>query len=381
MPTLADEALPTRMPRLDGLRGVAILLVLCHQLDRMEGGGLVQHFLDHYLEAGWIGVQLFFVLSGFLITGILVDTRRHEHPYREFLVRRVLRIFPLYFGALVLFTVILPVLGAVPAEYADHAGWYWVFLSNWLQPWIEGPLPHFWSLAVEEQFYLLWPLAALGLEPRRLLQVCIAVAVVSLVCRVVMVAMALPTETVYVSSLSRMDALALGGAVAVWLRLPGNLRRACAASRGLWMAAVAATVLLLAIPGIVDRTSHEGQTVGYSLLAADFALLVLALASLDASGRSAFGSRWLASRPMALLGLFSFGMYVFHKPLNDLLGTWVLATAGIALPLHLGAGLAYIAAGLVVVFLAGAASHGLYERHFLALRGRLASPHPGNQPR
>jgi peptidoglycan/LPS O-acetylase OafA/YrhL len=367
--------MPSRhFPRLDGLRGVAILLVLLHQLDHIEGGGLAARVLGYTLDFGWTGVQLFFVLSGFLITGILLDGQSGPSPYRHFIVRRALRIFPLYYGALFAFTIVLPALGLIPASYREHAVWYWLYVSNWTEPAWHGQLPHFWSLAVEEQFYLLWPLLVLNARPSTVLRACIGVALVAVAARIAMVLEGIPSDVIYMSSLSRMDALAAGGAVAAWMRLPARENRAGPPASRVWMLAAGVFVVGFLGSHFYPRTKALGEILGYSFLSASFALALLALVREDESKPGGRGTRWLTSTPMRRLGLYSYGMYVFHKPLIDLVGKPILAawngTAGLA-PLP---GLAFEALGIGATFLAGMASYHLYERHFLAWREPKATP-------
>jgi peptidoglycan/LPS O-acetylase OafA/YrhL len=160
------------MPSLDGLRGLAI------------GGVLASHFLDRWplstgadraflavVGLGWSGVDLFFVLSGLLITGILVDTLGAPRWWRSFLARRTLRIFPLYYLALAIFWVAGPAAGLIdPWTLRRWGWWYWSYLGNWA--FAAGQtipsLTHLWSLAVEEQFYLFWPLLVWLARGRRL---------------------------------------------------------------------------------------------------------------------------------------------------------------------------------------------------------------------
>ena len=129
-----------RMPALDGLRGLAIILVLAHNLQLMSAPmGWIARFSEYALNLGWVGVQLFFVLSGFLITGILLDTQRVSNYYSSFFVRRSLRIFPLYFVMLVAVLWVFPTLGI-----ASHEAWsvqwpYWLYMSNWTQPGNDHP--------------------------------------------------------------------------------------------------------------------------------------------------------------------------------------------------------------------------------------------------
>jgi len=180
---------------LDGLRGVAILLVLF--LHFIIGQGvpapsvLVDWWFIGIVRAGWMGVDLFFVLSGFLITGILLDTKGSRHYFRQFYTRRVLRIFPLYYGSLVLFLILLPTL--FPDDQVLHdlhadAVWFWTYLYN-VKVAAAGFTPssalgHFWSLAVEEQFYLIWPIVVLCLGRRHLLGAFWAGVVGALLCRI-----------------------------------------------------------------------------------------------------------------------------------------------------------------------------------------------------
>src|SRR2546427_5689081 len=131
-----------------------------------------------------MGVDLFFVLSGFLITGILLDTKGSRHYLRQFHARRVLRIFPLYYAALALFLILLPMLlpgDRVLRDLTADSVWYWTYLYN-VKVAAAGftsssALGHFWSLAVEEQFYLIWPIVVLYLARRHLYGACWAAVV------------------------------------------------------------------------------------------------------------------------------------------------------------------------------------------------------------
>src|SRR5215469_16350920 len=148
-----------RMPQLDALRGLAVIAVLIHN----TGRDLYTGFLT---RNGWMGVDLFFVLSGFLITGILLDTKNSDGYFRNFYARRCLRIWPLYYCTLFFMFVVVPLVRPSEAhqifEPRSMPWWsYFVYLQNFLVPSITratGLLGVTWSLAVEEQFYLVWPL-------------------------------------------------------------------------------------------------------------------------------------------------------------------------------------------------------------------------------
>ena len=162
----------SRVPQLDGIRGIAILLVmLVNTSDKYP----VLH-LQPFVADGWMGVDLFFALSGFLITGILLDTRSSPHYFRNFYARRVLRILPLYYSVLVFMFVVVPLLRPADAHSIfERASPWWafpLFLQNFLvarSTNAAGPLGASWSLAIEEQFYLLWPVVV-RYSPTKLLR-------------------------------------------------------------------------------------------------------------------------------------------------------------------------------------------------------------------
>src|SRR4029077_5645891 len=181
---MGDNAVAPRMsavhiPALDGIRGLAILLVIPHNTNLMLETAFhgPAYLVKEFLLFGWAGVQLFFVLSGFLISGALLDTQNSPRYYRSFYARRVLRILPLYYGALVVTFLVLTPLRLAPAETLhsqQHQIWLWTFLSNWTDPQglVVVGFAHFWSLAVEERFYLLWAMALARLRAAGVLQVC-----------------------------------------------------------------------------------------------------------------------------------------------------------------------------------------------------------------
>src|SRR5579863_7477782 len=131
--------LPAHLPSLDGLRGIAIALVVVHNMGTLYeyppgAGGAALGIL---ISRGWVGVQLFFVLSGFLITGILLDTQSAHNVLSVFFARRTLRIWPLHYAVLIVVFVVLPALGPLPPTLAHdqaHQIWLWTYLSNWVGP-------------------------------------------------------------------------------------------------------------------------------------------------------------------------------------------------------------------------------------------------------
>src|SRR4051812_37533430 len=132
MATATRPLSQVHLPALDTLRGVAIALVLFHNLSIfVPSGSAVDKLWNAFVESGWVGVQLFFVLSGFLITGILLDDRDKPRAIRVFYIRRFLRIFPLYYALLVVYFLILPPLIPALQKPLSETIWYWLYLSNW----------------------------------------------------------------------------------------------------------------------------------------------------------------------------------------------------------------------------------------------------------
>ncbi len=371
--------MPGRYPSLDGLRGIAVLLVVAHNLMPIrDPTDVPTHLLIALFDRGWIGVQLFFVLSGFLITGILLDEPRSRKAWRRFFVRRALRIFPLYYALLFVMLVLLPALGWLPADFRRTPSleiYLWTYLWNWVAPFHPhaASFPHVWSLAVEEQFYLLWPLIALGRPPRQVLAWCAALAVGGLAARIALVAAQASPEMAYQFTVCRIDALALGGAMAAALRMP-QLHARLAALRTHGLGAAAAVLVLGALASGAYRIfTPAGQTVGYSSLAVAFAWLVLWCATSDDAQDDAAVSQLLRSAGLRRVGLYSYGMYLLHVPLHQLVGMPLMARWGLATAPSASASLAYMVAGTAVSLAAAAASYHAFERYFLELKGRWAT--------
>lgn len=364
------------LPALDGVRGLAILLVLAHNLQLMESAqDLIGHWVQMALDVGWIGVQLFFVLSGFLITQGLIANRAAPDYYRTFYMRRVLRIFPLYYAVLIFTFGVLALLDLQSARVvadAPHQIWYWLYLSNWTGPAGLGgtALPHFWSLAVEEQFYLVWPLVVRHSSPRQLLRLCVIFFAASLAVRWGSLSLGGNPEAVYESSLARMDALAIGAAAAAAFSIPAIAGRLSLRRNHILVGA-----LLLGFAGLIGthgypRTSAIGQTIGYSVLALVFAGLIVAAVAADNADAGGWPSI-LRFRPLRAMGKYSYAMYLFHKPLHDWIGIPLLKAQGLRYDNSPSLALAYILVMGTVCFGMAVLSYHLFERHFLKLKDRF----------
>jgi len=360
------------VPALDGIRGVAIIWVVLHNATDMAFAPQrgVLHLLYLLAHPGWIGVQLFFALSGFLITAGLLGTQGCPHYFRDFYAKRALRILPLYYAVLLVLLVAAPRIWLHWPYNTHEQASLWLFTINWTHTAPYG-FAHFWSLAIEEQFYLLWPLLVFKLVPRRLFAVCVGISIGALALRCVMVRWGADPWTIYTSTACRMDALALGGAAACLLHIPQ--RRAWIANRTNALAVAGVAVFFAGIPltHVYDRYTWAGQTLGYTLLAICSATLVIAASLPDARPRSA-AARVLSLAPLRSIGKYSYAMYIFHGLLHKLLGEpWLVARFGKIPPV--AAVMLYSLVLLVVTYALAVVSYHTFEKRFLALKGRFES--------
>jgi peptidoglycan/LPS O-acetylase OafA/YrhL len=373
MASAAAVIASSRVPALDGIRGVAIVWVVFHNTVDMPltPSGRWLHLVSQVVGPGWIGVQLFFALSGFLITAGLLASQGAAGYFRNFYAKRALRILPLYYSVLLLLLVILPPLVTFPAPFStQHQAPLWLFTANWI-PSLPYGFGHFWSLSVEEQFYLCWPLLVYRLPPQRLLIACVWIAIAALLLRCGLAACGADWWTLYSATPCRMDALALGAAGACVLHLPA-LRQRLQSHLGLVGAvALAAFVVMIPLTHAYDRSTIAVETIGYTLLAVCSALLVTSV--VIPVGRTWTGvAALLAWAPLRSVGKYSYAMYVFHNLISKLLGEpRLIARFGKGVPPAIA--LAYAVAVLIVSYLLALISFNVLEKHFLRLK-RLLEP-------
>jgi peptidoglycan/LPS O-acetylase OafA/YrhL len=319
---------------LDGLRGIAIFLVFWHHYELPYSASSWTWLRWTWL--GWTGVDLFFVLSGFLITGILFDTLHNPNFFRIFYIRRALRIFPLYFSYWIAVGIIL---ACVHFPW-NPALWAWVFyVGNYLTihavhlglsygyytnitfpPLANGFRPqlifgHFWSLCVEEQYYLIWPMVVFWLKDRRrLIYACIAGIALTIVLRFAMEAFISPglqqSDFIFKFTFARTDSLLMGGWLALALRGPKGLQGI--RPRAIYFGGCVSLVLLIFAGAkhnfMVERSVDQPwlSTYGLSLIA------VVATALLVAALQASWLKRLLIWRPLLELGRISYGFYILH---------------------------------------------------------------------
>ncbi|MDR3619930.1 MAG: acyltransferase [Paludisphaera borealis] len=300
---------------LDGVRGLAILLVLIYHFTMgMTGQGLAARLFFKATSVGWCGVDLFFVLSGFLITGILCDAKGSPHRFRNFYARRALRIFPLYYGVLIGVFAGLPLIATTTGGFdgvEDAYIWLWSYGTNILVA-LRGewfPLSHFWTLAVEEHFYIFWPAVVFLCDRKTALWVCLGMTLLALVARVWLVSQG-AVLAAYCLTVCRMDALAMGGLVALAARGPRGLGVLAPHARTTLL--LGATALSALVGWRFGLAFHDPviQTVGYLALAVCFAALLALVVAAPASSPLAIVCN-LA--PLRSLGRYSYGLYVYNS--------------------------------------------------------------------
>jgi peptidoglycan/LPS O-acetylase OafA/YrhL len=373
-PAHATSSSRPHLVPLDGIRGIAILMVICSHVfeSDIDHHGLLVRIIGQVFYYGSFGVDLFFVLSGFLITGILVDTVHDPHYFRTFYARRTLRIFPLYYGVLLLALVLTP---SLHLHWGSMGALYWLYLQN-LRPAIAmsftlgGPfaLYHFWSLAVEEQFYLVWPtIVRLVPAPQRLLRVTLYGALLALVARFVLVLSGASLFALHVTTALRADSLLLGGALALLYRSPAwervsQLARPVALSMG---ALIVSSIIWLE-PLLANRPvawSLWHAALRYSVLAIGFGALIAWSLQPGTHLRRLCEQAWLRR-----FGTYSYGLYVLHVFLMVELNTRVRNLLALRLHNKLVAVLGGAAISLLAAYIAAALSYRFYEQPFLRLK-------------
>jgi peptidoglycan/LPS O-acetylase OafA/YrhL len=360
----------TRIPELDGVRGIAVLMVVAYHAFLFSNNPPMG-WVSGLSSYGFAGVHLFFVLSGFLITGILLSAKEHPHYFRNFYAKRALRIWPLYYLLLLLTFGLLPLL----VLYAHlHMGKfdlienrsklvYVLFLQNLIYPGGlgVGMLGMTWSLAIEEQFYIVWPWIVLLCSRRTLAYILTAVLVFSPLVRLWAKLHGVSGDVIYFATWAQLDGLALGALISLYSR-SGLFSLA----RTKWTAVAA---LAAGAPAWLWLQAGYSPAL-WPLLFSAIALTsagVVTLAIWCCQTNSALGgpfrTKWLR-----YVGQISFCVYLVHQPIYVAL-SGKLAKEHIGTS-HAAAG-AIMVLGLVISLCVASLSWFLFESPILKLKGRL----------
>ncbi|MFI5185550.1 MAG: acyltransferase family protein [Chitinophagales bacterium] len=355
---------PVRMhyPGLDGIRGFAILLVILYH----------NFSFISFLNFGWLGVDLFFVLSGFLITEILLNSKNAKNYFRHFYARRILRIFPLYYLVLIFFLIIFPHIRNFPLDlrfYLQNQFWYWTYLENWVFIFkYDGKgaaLNHFWSLAIEEQYYLIWPFIILFIRNIKVLLASCLLALIIIIMARLFIWNNFQLDYNRLFLFTRIDGLLIGSMLGIVYHTNQSLLRKYFTLLILLLAAFNFIVYFLK----KDPNFPVWAIAGYTTFAAIFAILIYESVKKENKViNTIFTNSILRS-----LGKYSYGLYIFHwpvylltRPLTDKL-TSDFFTQGSTSQLIISSVIATLA-GLVLSVL----SYHLFEKHFLRLKGKFA---------
>ena len=351
------------IPALDGIRFLAVALVILHHLTRGSQTSFFLHLIGLQVGNG-LGPTLFFVLSGVLLTTVILDARGTERRYRNFLSRRALRIFPLYLAYLG---------GAAIATYLLagrnlHNVWVFAFfLQNTFATAAAKtgsvlPMYHLWTLAVQDQFYIFWPLLLWRCDSvRKMRYLCLAGIVLSFGARLIITNPSLTPELFGRSLPARAGEMCLGALLALDLRektaLSGILRKALlplSLALAVWM-----------WRGL-SLDSFLGSTLGLQLIAVTSAALIA-----TALQPTTWTARILGSKLFAQGGKkYAFGMYVFHPMMLNISMSLLIPSKGLRLALF----------GITTVVISGL-SYGYYESFFLHMKlGFTGSQTPQYRP-
>jgi peptidoglycan/LPS O-acetylase OafA/YrhL len=348
-----------------------------------QTGSRLLDLLSDIRSVGWVGVDLFFALSGFLITGILFDTLNTPHYFRNFYARRLLRIVPLYYGViLVVFAVVHPptLAQARPLflllTYLQNTPLWWNGGGSTLAIELTN---HLWSLSLEEQFYLVWPVVVFLVRDRRkLLWVATILASFAPIARAIMLAHGAPFAATYNMTICRADSLLTGAWLALIVR--GNLKgTVLKLASSIFALAFSACMVIAWNTGNFDwLVNRPINLYGYSLIAiasTSFIAMALKPDSLTASAMN--------FRPLRFLGKYSYGIYVYHHIID--LG-FALTIAKV-LHAHIHSKLLYHVAMLVLelplILSIAWLSYHFYEQPFLKLKKYFSGdtrPVPSESP-
>lgn len=378
-----------QMDVLDGIRGYAIVTVMLYHF--------TQHFqhlpltdltgfewtIARLFEGMWLGVDLFFVMSGFLITSILLGTVGQPDYFKNFYVRRVLRIFPLYYAVLLGLMVIVPMISAGMAEQTqairDNAPYFLTYTINWriayLGDFREISAGYMWSLAVEEQFYLIWPLIVVWCR-RYLATLCFSLAGISLLAKLVLHGSGVEGPSLYAATLTHMDGLLLGAGLAAIYRthdqrVPRHISSLIKAFGG---ASFLVMFLLVMKNGHLRFYEDLNPVIGITAFSLMFLALLVAVLERPAHSNLNQLFTW---KPIMFCGKLCYGLYLLHHPIGVLVEKTVSGRLPGVSPLFealLISGVS-LAASIIVAY----ASFHLFEKHFLSLKRYFETATPSEQ--
>jgi peptidoglycan/LPS O-acetylase OafA/YrhL len=368
-------------PELDGIRGLAILGVLAtHSSFYIQITTVTKPLMVLMLFGQW-GVDLFFALSGFLITGILLETKTATNYLASFYARRVLRIWPVYYSVLLILFSAALVSPWIAAHMPVRREWlaYLIYLQNVPQFWANGyvisptMLGHFWSLAVEEQFYFIWPFVVMFMPEGALLLLCATGLVVALPLRIYLLDHVFGMSwAAMIVTTARMDGLFVGAFCAILLYRFKKISLPFLVLTALCGVSIVAWIVAFHFRGEFFGSGRYMRTFGVTAVA-------LLSGSLIALSQQHFGpvDRALRMRWLRFFGRYSYGIYVFHIPVFVLASHLVSERVGIpdaiglVMPLPIFHAIFFILAVNATSILLAVVSFEAFESRILRLKNRF----------
>jgi peptidoglycan/LPS O-acetylase OafA/YrhL len=343
---------------LDGLRGIAALMVMFFHFmpDYSSDQFPILNYIHKVSVFGQTGVTLFFVLSGFLITRILINAKNHSQFFRNFYLKRTLRIFPLYYLFLIIYYFIVPYFKNIPFDLKGT--WiYWVYLQNFSNTFlwnINGP-NHFWSLAVEEHFYLLWPIIVYFCNSKKLFYVIIGVIICSIFVRFLLIYLNYGT---FYFTFTNIDSLAIGALLAL-----NELKKVTSYKSFIYLSLLLLTILIISWVFVGGKSINIVQYYKPPLIAFFYCAIIGIVISTKTYLNILFNFK-----AIKFTGKISYGLYVYH-PLCFSIISSSFSLTNLTLNFALSFSLSYIVASL---------SYYYFEIYFIRIKNNLKTDRRAN---
>ena len=365
-----------RVRELDGVRGISIIVVVAfHLLKRADyfTSNETLHFITRLSSIGWVGVDIFFVLSGFLITSILLRTKHEKNYFKNFYVRRSLRIFPLYFVFIAVILLLLPKLDPDFTPEIPHAlPFLLLYQQNWLMLISKIPLTTYlavtWSLAIEEQFYLIWPAVVYFTKKETLIKLSIGVILFSILARLLGILfwddMSQVSTFFYYNTFTRFEQLVFGGLLAVAFTEPLWIQRLKNISiPSFWVAfTVFLALCFTAYPHMVPLDENIWLVFGGYTLAAVFSAALVTI--LMTHPETSMFRRLFQNKLLIFFGKYSYSIYLLHVPVILILLDMLWRTQLRGWTMYL----AYMVLTYIMTVVGALITWNLLEKHMLNLK-------------
>lgn len=367
---------------LDGIRGFAIIFVMLYHFSINFQHQDELMFFDFVfakvLQSGWLGVDLFFVMSGFLITSILYKSTESKNYLKNFYVRRFLRIFPLYYLILFIFIFVLPSLSASLGEdtklIQENSFWFWTYLLNWriayLGSFNEIQAGYMWSLAVEEQFYLIWPFIVLYFR-ESLIKICMSILLCVISLKIYLFYFAgVNATSLYVMTITHLDGLLLGASLSVLYLNSGIDEKLKNSFKYVACFALLIIVVVSYMEGNFAFYSDYVSLFGVTACSVLFCYLLFTMLIKKEDGKL---NKLFLSSPIIYMGKLCYGLYLVHHPIGILVSNKIISHDSFVLfGSYMPALVISMLISFVLSIIAAHLSYHFFEIYFLKLKNKFS---------